>query len=250
MNRAKHALAVAGAFAFVVLVAPLLAQSGVTGDWDLTFQTPQGANTIRVRFVQDGGKLSGVFTSPLGELPFDGGTMTGNQLKFSVTIPLQGQLLEIAMSGMVDGPSIRGKAQFGGFGEGEWTASRVEANAPSASAAPASPAPSPSAAGASPGTGFNGRWDVTVKTQMGELPGSAELSESAGKVSGTFTGPTGTIDLSGTVEGNALKLAFIAKTPQGDVPVSLTGELDGDSIVNGKAEFGGMAGEWSAKRKQ
>jgi hypothetical protein len=45
---------------------------------------------------------------------------------------------------------------------------------------------------------------------------------------------------------------MIAKTPQGDIPVSLTGEVDGDSIVNGRADFGGGMGlgEWTAKRRQ
>jgi hypothetical protein len=86
---------------------------------------------------------------------------------------------------------------------------------------------------------------------MGDVPASAELSESAGKVTGSFMGPLGAVDLSGTVEGNTIKLTFVAKTPQGDIPVSLTGELAGDEIVNGKAEFGAMGqGEWSAKRKQ
>ena len=42
-----------------------------------------------------------------------------------------------------------------------------------------------------------------------------------------------------------------AKTPQGDLNVSLTGDVDGDSIVNGKAEVTGMGQmAWSAKRKQ
>jgi hypothetical protein len=57
--------------------------------------------------------------------------------------------------------------------------------------------------------------------------------------------------VTGTFDGNAIKLEFTAKTPQGDIPISMSGELNGDAIVNGKAEFGGMGqGEWTAKRKQ
>jgi hypothetical protein len=241
------------AAALLVPAAPARAQTDVTGDWEVTMMTPQGGNTVHVTFKQDGEKLSGVLKSPIGQLPFDGGSVVGTDLKFGFSIPIQGQALEITMTGKVDGSTIAGKAQFGGFGEGDWTAKRAEATA--ATAASATPAPS-TPAGATAATsggasaGLSGTWDVTVKTQMGEVPATAEITESAGKISGTITGPSGPIDISGTLEGNVVKLAFVAKTPQGEIPVSLSGELSGDSVANGKAEFGGMEGEWSAKRKQ
>ncbi len=46
-----------------------------------------------------------------------------------------------------------------------------------------------------------------------------------------------------------MKISMVAKTPQGDLNVEMTGDLDGDSIVNGKAEIAGMGQmEWTAKR--
>jgi len=227
---------------------PARAQTTISGDWDVTIQSMQGTNTLRVTFKQDGEKLSGTLSSPMGSLPFEGGTLVGDDVKFAFTVPVQGQSLEITMTGKVDGQSIAGKAQFGGFGEGDWTAKKVDA---AADASSSSPSPTPvAAASTTSSTGLTGKWDVTVKTQMGDVPVSADLLETAGKVTGTIEGPTGPVDVSGTFEGNALKLAFTAKTPQGDIPVELSGELSGDSIVNGKAAFGGMGqGEWTAKRK-
>lgn len=237
---------IALAAALSLPAAPARAQTSVSGDWDVTIQSMQGTNSVRVTFKQDGEKLSGTLKSPMGELPFEGGSLVGSDLKFAFTIPIQGQSLEITMTGKVDGPSIAGKAQFGGFGEGDWTAKRIEANAAAASDAPAAVVP----AATSTSGGLSGKWDVTVKTQMGDVPVSAELFETAGKVTGTLEGPTGPVDVSGTFEGNALKLAFTAKTPQGDIPIELSGELSGDAIVNGKAVLGGMGqGEWTAKRK-
>src|SRR6516162_1112521 len=213
------------------------AQTSIAGDWDVTIQSAQGTNSMLVTFKQDGDKISGLLKSPMGELPFQGGTLTGNDLKFDFSIAIQGQPLQITMSGTVDGPTITGKAQFGAFGEGDWTAKRVEASAAAAAA--------PGAAASA--LGLNGKWDVTVKTQAGDLPVTAELTVTDGKVTGTLAGPTGPVDVSGTFDGNSLKLEFTAKTPQGDIPVSMTGDLNGDSIVNGKAEFGGMGqGEWTA----
>jgi hypothetical protein len=230
--------------AALLTAATAVAQTSISGDWDMTIQSMQGTNSVRVTFKQDGEKISGIFKSPMGELPFQDGTLTGNDLKFGFSLPIQGQPLEITMTGTVDGSSIAGKAQFGGFGEGEWTAKRVEETA----AAPADPAPAPATAAVA--TGIGGQWDVTVKTQMGDIPISADLTESAGKVTGTLVGPAGPVGVNGTFDGNALKLSFVAKTPQGDIPIEMSGELNGDSIVNGKADFGGLGqGEWTAKRK-
>lgn len=230
--------------AALLVAAPALAQDIITGDWDLTIQSMQGTNTVRVTFKQDGDKVSGLFKSPMGELPFQDGTLTGSDLKFAFSIPIQGQPLDITMTGKVDGESIVGKAQFGGFGEGDWTAKKVEATtaAPTPVAADTAPASTPA--------GISGHWEVTVKTQMGDVPVTADLTDDAGKISGAIVGPTGPVDVSGTLEGSALKLSFTAKTPQGDIPVEMIGEVNGDSII-GKAEFGGMGqGEWTAKRKQ
>src|SRR5262249_39574340 len=158
-------------------------------------------NSVRVTFKQDGEKLSGTLKSPMGELPFDGGTLVGSDLKFAFSIPVQGQPLEITMTGKVDGESIAGKAQFGGFGEGDWTAKKVDAAAAAATAAPAAVPASTSAVAS---TGISGKWDVTVKTQMGDIPVSADLMETAGKVTGTIEGPTGPVDVNGTIDGTAL----------------------------------------------
>lgn len=253
MSRTKNAFA-ASLLAFSLLTArPAHAQTSIAGDWDVTIQSAQGTNSMLVTFKQDGDKISGLLKSPMGELPFQGGTLTGNDLKFDFSIAVQGQPLQITMTGKVDGPSMAGKAQFGAFGEGDWTAKRVETSAaasPPPSAAAPTHAETPGGAAAS-ALGLNGKWDVTVKTQAGDLPVTAELTVVDGKVTGTIAGPSGPVDVSGTFDGNTLKLAFTAKTPQGDIPVSMSGDLNGDSIVNGKAEFGGMGqGEWTARRSR
>ena len=60
----------------------------------------------------------------------------------------------------------------------------------------------------------------------------------------------GEVPVTGTVEGKALKITMVAQTPQGTHDRrTLTGDLDGDSIVNGKADIEGMGQmEWTAKR--
>src|ERR1051325_7632625 len=127
--------AVLAALAVVFLASPAGAQINLTGDWDMTVISPQGENTVKVTFTQDGEKLNGLFKSQMGELPFTG-TLTGSDVKFAFSLPIQGQSLDITMTGKVDGATIAGKAQFGGFGEGDWTAKRAAAES-AAAAAPA-----------------------------------------------------------------------------------------------------------------
>ena len=231
MNRLRFAV-----LALVLLVAaPAFAQTTIAGDWDMTINSPQGSNTVKVTFKQDGEKVDGLFKSPQGELPFTG-TLAGDELKFTFSIPFQGQPLEIAMTG---------KANFGGMAEGDWTAKRAEATT-TAAAPPAAAAASSTAA--SSGGGLAGKWDVTFITPGGEFPANATFTDEGGKISGTFGSQMGEAPITGTVEGRTFKLTMTAQTPQGSMEVALTGEVDGDSI-KGKAEIAGMGQmEWSAKR--
>src|SRR6266550_774625 len=221
--------------------APGFAQTpapNVTGDWDVTVNSPQGANTTLVTFTQVGEKVSGIFKSQRGELPFEGGTLTGSDLTFTFTITTQGMQLPITLTGKVDGATMAGKADFGGFAAGDWTAKRSEAKTATSE--------SPTTTSA---LGVGGKWDVTVKTPGGELPASAMLTEDSGKITGTFGSPMGEVPVTGTIDGKALKLMVEAQTPQGAMTVIMTGDIDGDTIVNGKAEIAGMGQmEWTAKR--
>ncbi|HSS82890.1 MAG TPA: hypothetical protein VLL30_03830, partial [Reyranella sp.] len=123
MTRLKASL-----LALALLTAsPVFAQTNITGDWDVTVVSPQGPNTTPVTFKQEGDKVSGVFKGAQGELPFDGGSMTGNDLKFTFTINFQGNSLPITLTGKVDGATMAGAADFGGFASGEWSAKRSAA---------------------------------------------------------------------------------------------------------------------------
>ena len=256
MSRSK--IAALAFVASIVIAGSALAQPvpvSVAGDWDVTVQSPQGTNTVLVTLKQDGEKLDGLFKSPLGELPFTG-TLTGSDMKFTFSFPVDGQPLLITMTGKVDGDAIAGKADFGGFAEGDWSATRAK---PGAAAAAATPTPATTTAETATSTtassattavgGYAGKWDVVVKTPGGDFPATANLTDDGGKLSGTFGSQMGEVPVTGTVEGKSMKLTMSTQTPNGTMTVVLTGDLDGDSIVNGKAEIEGMGQmEWTAKR--
>ena len=250
MIRTRFAALALGLF----IASPAVAQTNVAGDWDVTINSPQGANTSKVTFKQDANKLDGLIKSPAGETAI-AGTVDADEVRVAFTINFQGMPFEIKLNGKLVGDTIAGKADFGGFAEGDWTAKRSDAAAaaapatapaPAASAAATTPAPS---ASATTMTGFGGKWDVTLKTPAGDFPANANLAVDGGKLTGTFGSQMGEVPVEGTVEGAAMKVVFNAQTPQGPMTVVLTGDLDGDSIVNGKAEVAGMGQmEWTAKR--
>ena len=242
----KRALFTVLAVATISLIAgPAFAQAtNVAGDWDVTIVSPQGPNTTRLSLTQDADKLKGMFKSPMGELAV-AGSITGSDVKIAFTIDLQGQGLEITLNGKANGATIAGTAVFGTFGEGEFTAKKVDAAATPA-AAPAAAAAAPAAASTSASAA--GKWDVTFKTPQGDMPGTATFSVDGDKLTGTFGSQMGEAPITGTVSGKSLKLKLQAQTPQGDMQVDMTGDVDGDSIVNGKAEVMGMQLDWVAKR--
>jgi hypothetical protein len=230
------------------IASPVFAQTNVTGDWDVTVVSPQGTNTTPVTFKQEGDKVSGVFKSPQGTLPFEGGTVTGSELKFTFTINAQGMQLPITLTGKIEGETITGKADFGGFAEGDWSTKRPAATTTTSTATTITTTTTTTTK-VTTGVGFGGKWDVMMKTPAGDMPANATLSDTDGQVTGTFGSQLGEVPVSGTAEGNALKLTLVAQTPQGDMTVTLTGDLDGDNIVNGKADVSGLGQmEWSAKR--
>jgi hypothetical protein len=234
-----------------LLVAPAAGQVNVAGDWDMTIESPQGTNTVKVTLTQDGEKVSGLFKSEMGELPFTG-TLVGVDLKFTFTIPIQGQSLDIAVTGKVDGATIAGKMQFGGFGEGDWTAKRAPAAAATTTATTTTAATTASTTTAPVAAASVGdKWDVTFKTPNGDLQAVVTVRTDAGKVEGTISSQMGEAPFTGTLEGKALKVSFNFATPQGTLPVVMTGDVEGDTIPNGKAEITGMGTmEWTAKKKQ
>jgi hypothetical protein len=227
--------------------APAFAQPNIAGDWDLTIESPQGARTVLVSLKQEGEKLTGAFKSPNGELPLSG-TLTGSDVKLTFSINMQGVPLDINMTGKVEGESFAGKADFGGFAEGTFSAKRPATTAAGSSTPPAPAPAAPSTA--APTAGYGGTWEVVVKTANGDIPATATITDEGGKITGTFSTQMGDLPVTGTVEGKTLKLTMTARMPQGEIPVALTGDVEGDAVVNGKAEFGGMVGEWTAKKKQ
>ena len=116
--------------ALALTVVPVFAQNApkdkaidVTGTWDSTVESPQGAMTSVATYKQQGETLTGTHVGQIGEVALKG-TVKGNQIVYTIAIDMQGQQLTITYTGKIDGDAIAGKAEFGGMGEATWTAKR------------------------------------------------------------------------------------------------------------------------------
>lgn len=109
--------AIGGILALVAaLVMPATAQGGVnvTGKWVFDVQTGGGSGQPTVTFKQEGEKLTGHYSSQtLGEADFTG-TVKGTAIQFTFNAEAQGQQIDVAYSGTVDGNSMKGTVNMAG----------------------------------------------------------------------------------------------------------------------------------------
>src|SRR5258708_23446380 len=133
MKRTIKLLAISAASLVSIVMTMVLPvgvyAANVTGEWNLTVETPNGTGTPTLILKQDGETLTGTYKGRFGEAPVKG-TIKDNAIKFTVTINVQGQDLEIEYAGTVDCDTMKGKDKFGDMGEGAFTWMKAAAEPP------------------------------------------------------------------------------------------------------------------------
>jgi len=124
-------IAVAAAFVVACSSAPSRpaapsapAVVNVAGDWTVTVESQMGSQDSKLALKQSGQALTGTIESPMGSSDCSG-TVDGSNINFGFDFEAQGTALRIDFVGTTDGQSMKGKAVFGSFGEGTFTAKRM-----------------------------------------------------------------------------------------------------------------------------
>jgi len=104
-------------------------QSGLTGEWAWTMETPNGPVTAALVLKQDGDKVTGKFQRDETRwLEIENGKVTGNEFSWIVKRDRpDGSTITYNMTGKVDGDTIKAKATTkldGTDAMSEWTAKR------------------------------------------------------------------------------------------------------------------------------
>jgi hypothetical protein len=106
------------AFVYVVVfvvatgAAVMQAQTSVAGDWLLTVNGPQGTVDSDATFRQTGDKVTGTFSSQLGETSVEG-TMSGSTLSLAFNVVTPNGPIDIRMTAEVNGADMRGTIDYG-----------------------------------------------------------------------------------------------------------------------------------------
>lgn len=97
----------------------------VTGEWELTAESPRGEFTQAVKFVQDGETLTVTMESRRGDEMEGEGTVKDNEIEWTILRSTPRGEFEMVYKGTIDGDTMSGTVDFGGRGEMEWTAKKI-----------------------------------------------------------------------------------------------------------------------------
>jgi len=117
-------LAVSAAAAVLLTTGAVAADANLTGEWDVSVETPMGVGTPHFSLKQDGNKLSGTYKGQLGQAPVTG-TVKGDEFTIQFQVEAQGMDIAIIYQGKAEGSTISGTAKLGDFGEGTFTGKKA-----------------------------------------------------------------------------------------------------------------------------
>lgn len=100
------------ALAALVVASPAAAQD-VTGTWELTWETPQGARTTTFTFAQSGMEVTGTALMGRGdmvrEVAIQDGHIHDGQLTFTLTLGMGERSMSQTFAATVKGDTMEGK---------------------------------------------------------------------------------------------------------------------------------------------
>lgn len=103
------------------------ANPNITGTWAFEVSTQAGAGSATVTFKQDGEKLTGHYAgSTLGEADLTG-TVTGRNAKFSFTVNVQGNALDVNYDATIESNDVmKGSLDITAIGAGTFSGKRTK----------------------------------------------------------------------------------------------------------------------------
>lgn len=96
----------------------------VTGTWNLTVESPQGAVAITADLRHEGETISGAVTSPFGQSTISSGSVSGNEVRFTLSVEIQGTPMLVTFAGRVEGDRMSGTVTVEGMGSFPFSGTR------------------------------------------------------------------------------------------------------------------------------
>jgi len=114
-------------FLLILLIFPLNANEvDVTGNWELTVESPRGDFIWQAKLVQNGEKLTVTMEDPRGREFSGEGTVKGDEIEWSVSWESRRGEITSIYKGTISGNEMTGEVQHGNFGSFAWKAKKIE----------------------------------------------------------------------------------------------------------------------------
>jgi len=97
----------------------------VDGTYNIVTESPMGKQDGKLTLKTDGGSLSGSIAGAQGEQAFEGGTVSGDNVEWSVQINGPMGQMKLDFKGSVTGDEISGDVQVGSFGSATFKGTRA-----------------------------------------------------------------------------------------------------------------------------
>ncbi len=100
----------------------------VAGRWELTSEGMRGTRTWQLTFTQEGSTLSGHAEGQRGQIEIQRGSVTGNEITFTMQMGRGDRTFEMTYTGTVEGDSASGTFLTPRGDSVPWTAKRVKSD--------------------------------------------------------------------------------------------------------------------------
>lgn len=95
----------------------------VDGTWNITMNTPMGAQQGTLTLKSNGDTLEGSMSGPQGAIDLEDGKADGNALSWTINAVQMG--MKITCEATLDGDKMTGEAELGAFGKATFEATRT-----------------------------------------------------------------------------------------------------------------------------
>jgi len=97
----------------------------VDGTYNIEMATQMGTRSGTLTLKTDGNSRSGSYPGPQGERPFSDGTVSGDDVAWTIQVSGPRGEMKLDFKGTVSGDEISGQVQLGSFGSATFKGSRA-----------------------------------------------------------------------------------------------------------------------------
>ena len=98
----------------------------------------------------------------------------------------------------------------------------------------------------------SGVWQIALDTQTGEQTWTVTFEQNGATLGGEIDmhDGEGTLPVEGSVDGNTIAFVFIVPDLDGDMPINLSGEIEGAAIAGDEGHFVWYgSGDWTGEKQ-